>query len=101
MRPEAARRHIYRERRLYQPPLPRSFEELGNMLDEYPAVQPIYQGTKFAADGSVIYIFGSTVMINRLRDVDELYIDGTFRVCIAKNKRKSYNINKCYGIEYV
>lgn len=80
MRPEAARRHIHRERRLFLPPMPRSFEELGDMLDEYPAVQEIYHGTNIATDGSITYMFGSMEMINRLNEATELYIDGTFRV---------------------
>ncbi|XP_057323928.1 uncharacterized protein LOC130666716 [Microplitis mediator] len=79
MRPEAARRHIHRQRRLHQPPLPRTFLELGDMLNDYEAVNDIYRGTQVAVDGSVAYIFASNIMINRLNNVNELFIDGTFR----------------------
>lgn len=87
MRPEAARRHIHRERRLFQPPIPRSFEDLGDMLDEYPAVQATYRGANIATDGSVTYMFGSTDMIDRLSNATEIYIDGTFRVCYMHGKK--------------
>lgn len=82
MTPEAARRHIYRERRLHLPPLPRNFEELGDMLIEYPAVIDIFCDTTVATDGSIAHIFASNNMMNRLNTVTELFTDGTFRVNI-------------------
>ncbi|XP_057325513.1 uncharacterized protein LOC130667722 isoform X2 [Microplitis mediator] len=79
MRPEAARRHVHRERRLHQPPIPRTFHALGDMLIAYPAVEGIFCGTRVATDGSEVHIFGAMNMINRLNNCTELYIDGTFR----------------------
>lgn len=82
MRPEAARRHVHRERRLHQPPIPRTFHALGDMLNAYPAVEGIFCDTRVATDGSEVHIFGAMNMINRLNNCTELYIDETFKVCI-------------------
>ncbi|XP_057329978.1 uncharacterized protein LOC130670580 [Microplitis mediator] len=78
--PAAGRMMIIRERRLHRPPMPATVNHVGPMLDRYlPAVE-IYRGEVQGTDGSLAFIFGSQQMMERLNNVAELFIDGTFRV---------------------
>lgn len=70
-----------RERRKNVPPTPRTMEELGPILDNYPPVNTIYRGSITSADGGYGLFFMTPEMENPLSQSNQLFADGTFKVC--------------------
>lgn len=83
IRARAGSQVIHRQRRQHRPPLLHNFAALGPMLAAYQRIRQIYQAETTAQDGSIAYIFGSNVMLQRLGEVNEWHTDGTFQVNIC------------------
>ncbi|KAG8148329.1 uncharacterized LOC118071483 [Chelonus insularis] len=76
--------HIRRERNKYQHKIPKTLNDLGNLLARYEPVQGIYQGQVVVSETSSAVIFASNTVLERLNDFSEIYVDGTFK-CVPKD----------------
>lgn len=82
---------MLRWRREVSPPLPESLLLLGEILnsDEWKHLTCHDNGNLGvtcirAADGSVVVVFADQLFLNTLQGVEELHVDGTFKVCPRK-----------------
>lgn len=80
----SVRSSMERERARTRPTIPESLAELGEMLETYAATSEIYQGMVAAADGSRAVMFAAPRMLRELGESSDLYVDGTFKVSLAK-----------------
>ncbi|CAC82100.3 putative recombinase [Bracoviriform inaniti] len=76
--------HIRRERVKNHPKLPKTFNELRNILVNYGPAQTIYQGQVVISKTCSAVIFASNAVLERMNDSQELYVDGTFK-CVPKD----------------
>ncbi len=76
----SAKMHIRRERVKNHPKLPKTFNELRNILVNYGPAQTIYQGQVVISKTCSAVIFASNAVLERMNDSQELYVDGTFKV---------------------
>ncbi|RVE51165.1 hypothetical protein evm_004130 [Chilo suppressalis] len=79
----SAKMHIRRERNKYQPKVPKTFNDLGNLLVKYEPAQRIYQGQVVISQTCSAVIFASNAVLERMNDCREIYVDGTFK-CVPK-----------------
>ena len=75
---------IKRIRKTLLPPLPRTFTELGEALENYAPARNIYKEIVKRGGASAV-IFASNEMLASLKRALWLYIDGTFWVSHHRN----------------
>lgn len=78
--PETAKKMVNRERRLNRPRIPHDFAELAAMRHIFSP--SIFLGDVIGTDGSSAVIFSTPELLQKLAHVDEVHIDGTFKVNI-------------------
>ena len=76
--------YIKRIRKELLPPIPRTFPELGEVLQDYAPATNIYKGLVSRGGASAI-IFSNNEMLDFLRRSRWLHIDGTFSVSQPRN----------------
>lgn len=88
-----ARGIIRRVRVALRPPTPRNFDELDEVLRQYPAIHVCYRGRVVAEDSSVAFISASDFMLQQINNAVELLMDSTFCITPVMQPRVSQMFN--------
>lgn len=81
-------------RQTITPPMPANLPALAEYLDTYPPMRTFYRGSAVgpnpdAENNEIVFIFITDKMMNIMNTVDELFIDGTFAVCVCNSTTSS------------
>lgn len=71
---------ISRERQKRFPPVPKTLEGLGGILDNFPPFEDMYRGRVTDRNGKSAVLFASQEMLDFVKVAKELHIDATFAV---------------------
>lgn len=92
---------LYRERRKLQPKLPKSREDIHSTIDQMDVKTNKDENfVKVNDKDTGIVIFSTDQNLDCIRDMEELFIDGTFKCC-PKYFYQLYSIHGCKNGNYV
>lgn len=63
--------------------IPKTFLEIGVIFEKVKGIKNFYLGRTFGSDGSIADVFTSQVLLNRIENASELFIESTVQVIIG------------------